>query len=490
MTFTKTGTMPSDASIRPRSNLRVDARGESPLSALGLLILLSGAFLSITDFFIVNVALPDIDSSFGTSPAVLEMVITGYGVGYALLLVVGGRLGDAVGRQRMFIGGMAAFTVMSLACGLAPTVETLIGARVLQGISAAMMVPQVMATIQATTTGERRARALGWFGATAGLAAVVGQVVGGLLVSADIAGTGWRPIFLVNVPIGLVAIVVAARLLPDTRSPAPAHADVLGTVLLTAFVICLLVPLMEGRTLHWPAWLVTMLAVSAVGLVGFVLAERQVERNGGIPLVPPSLVRMPSMARGLGIAVPFFAGFGAFMFVYSVALQQGLGNSAVVSGLTIAPMAVAFLIASMCTARLAARYGRNVLTVGALVQAVGLLASADLLVRSWPNVSLPRLAVLLAVAGVGQGLVLSPLFGVILSHVPLNEAGVGSGVLVTTQQISLALGVAALGNLFLSLSAGHGISMGAAFAIVLAIQAGIALVVSGLTQTLPKRPRR
>jgi EmrB/QacA subfamily drug resistance transporter len=459
------------------------------LSPLGLIVPLAGALLAITDFFIVNVALPDIGRSFGTSPATLEMVITGYGIGYALLLVVGGRWGDRFGRRRLFMGGMTAFTVMSLVCGVAPTAGTLIAARVAQGVAAAMMVPQVMATIQATTAGERRAKALGWFGATAGMAAVVGQVLGGLLVSADIAGTGWRPIFLVNVPIGIAALVAARRLLPDTRSPAPARADVPGTILLAITVICLLFPLMEGRTLHWPLWSLVMLAISPLALVAFVLAERSVERNGSVPLVPPSLVRMPSMSRGLALMVPFFAGFGAFMFVYSVGVQQGLGHSAFVSGLTIAPMAVTFLLASVSTPRLIARFGRNLLTAGALVQATGLVATADLLGRSWPNVSLVELSVLLAVVGFGQGLVLSPLFGVVLSRVPVNEAGIGSGVLVTTQQISLALGVATLGNVFLSLATGHGISMGAAFAIVVMVQAGIGVGFAVLAQTLPAATR-
>jgi EmrB/QacA subfamily drug resistance transporter len=467
----------------------VAAQPTDTLSPLGLTVLLAGALLSITDFFIVNVALPDIHRSFGTSAATLELVITGYGVGYALLLVVGGRLGDRLGRKRLFMGGMAAFTMMSLVCGVTPTAGTLIAARVAQGVAAAMMVPQVMATIQATTTGERRAKALGWFGATAGIAAVVGQVWGGLLVSADIAGSGWRPIFLVNVPVGAVALVAARRLLPDTRSPAPARADVLGTVLLAVTVICMLLPLMEGRSVHWPTWSLVMLMCSPVALVAFVLAERRVERNGSVPLIPPSLVRMPSMARGLALMVPFFAGFGAFMFVYSVAVQQGLGHSPLVSGLTIAPMAVAFLLASVSTSRLLTRYGRNLLTAGALVQATGLVATAELLMRSWPNVPLVELGALLAVVGSGQGLVLSPLFGVVLSRVPVNEAGIGSGVLVTTQQISLALGVATLGNVFLSLGTGHGISMGVAFAIIVLVQAGIGVAFAALAQTLPTARR-
>jgi EmrB/QacA subfamily drug resistance transporter len=473
-------------SIEPTAPVRSHRLDRSALSATGLVVLLAGALLAITDFFIVNVALPDIQTSLHGSDATLELVVTGYGIAYALLLVVGGRWGDAHGRKRLFIVGIAAFTVTSLACGVAPTIETLIAARIAQGAAAAMMVPQVMATIQATTVGEQRAKALGWFGATAGVAAVIGQVLGGFLVSADIAGTGWRPIFLVNVPIGLVAIAAARRYLPDTRSPAPARADFVGAALLGVLVLLLLVPLMEGRTLGWPTWTIVALAASPAALVVFVLAERRLERQGSVPLVPPSLVRIPSMARGLGLAVPFFAGFGGFMFVYAVAVQHGLGHSAFVAGITIAPMAITFLAASTLTARLIARYGRRVLGAGALMQATGLVVTAELLVRSWPDLSLVDLGLVLAVVGFGQGLVLSPLFGVILSRVPINEAGIASGVLVTTQQISLAVGVASLGNLFLSVSTGHGVSMGAAWAIVLGIQAAVGIAFAALSQALPE----
>jgi MFS family permease len=474
------------ASTRPRVG---PTAGVPPgvLSSLALGTLLLGAFLSMADFFIVNVALGDIQTSLHASAATLEMVVTGYGVVYALLLVAGGRLGDAVGRKPMFVGGMAAFTVASLACGLAPTAPSLVAMRVVQGASAAMMVPQVLATVQATTTGQRRLRALGWFGATAGMAAVVGQVVGGYLVSADLAGAGWRPIFLVNIPVGLVGLALAVRVVPDSRSATPARHDRPGTALLGVALLSLLVPLMEGRVYGWPAWSWLSLAVSAVAFTGFVVVERRLERRGGVPLVPLTLVRMPSMARGLVMVVLFFGGFGGFMFVYTVTAQVGLGLKAIDTGLLLAPMAGTFLLASLVSPRLVVRLDRSVITIGLLLQAAGLGGAAALMAGQWPEVSLVALASTLALAGFGQGMVASPLFGTVLSHVPPSSAGAGSGVLTTTQQSAMALGIATLGNLFLHVARDPAKDMGRGFATVLVIQVAIALVVAGLSRTLPRR---
>jgi MFS family permease len=304
-----------------------------------LLAVLVGAFLAMADFFIVNVALSDIGTRLHASTATLELVVAGYGVTYALFLVVGGRLGDALGRKRLFLAGMAAFTATSLACGLAPTAGALVAARILQGASAALMVPQVLATVQATTSGPHRLRAMALFGATGGVAAVVGQLVGGLLVSADIAGSGWRPIFLVNVPIGLVTLAVAPRLVPDTRAAAPAPVDKAGTALLGAAVLALLLPLSEGRALGWPQWSWVLLGLAPVLAAALVAVELRHERHGRVALVPPSLVRLPSMTRGLALAVPFFVSFGGFMFAYAVAVQGGLGWSALKAGAGLVPMA-------------------------------------------------------------------------------------------------------------------------------------------------------
>src|SRR5450755_2297005 len=253
------------------------------LTPAALVVLLSGTFLAMTDFFVVNVALPGIGRDLSATSSALELVIAGYAVAYALGLVIGGRMGDTFGRKRLFLIGMLAFTLTSAVCGLAPTAAALVAARIAQGAAAAVMVPQVLATIQAAATGQERARALSAFGATGGLAAVFGQLGGGLIVAADILGTGWRPIFLLNVPIGLASVVVAARTLPDTRSARPARLDPAGTVLLGATVLALLVPLIEGRSQGWPLW--AWASLTAAPLLGWALlrVETRIENTGHVP---------------------------------------------------------------------------------------------------------------------------------------------------------------------------------------------------------------
>ncbi len=463
--------------------------GPQGLSAVGLTVVLVGVLLPMVDFFIVNVALPTIDSELHASQAMLELVVSGYATAYALLLVLGGRLGDSLGRKRLFMMGMAAFTLTSLACGLAPTALALVAGRVAQGASAALMVPQVLATIQAATSGERRTRALGRYGATGGLAAVLGQVLGGLLVSANIDSTGWRPIFLVNVPIGLAGLVLARRYVPDTRHGNAARVDGRGTVLLGISVLAVLIPLTEGRSLRWPDWIIALLAAAPLLASAFAIAEVRAERAGRTPLVPPSLLRHASMRRGLLLVLPFFAGFGAFMFCYALLVQQGLHDSALTAGVGLVPMAATFLLASLSTSRLLARYGAKVLAAGALLQAAGLAVLAVTVYLGWPGLSVLWLAPGLAIAGLGQGLVMSPLFGIVLSEVPPAVAGAGSGVLTTTQQTALALGVATLGSLFLAMASDRtGVRTG--FITVLAIQIAVAFAVAGGARRLPGWRRR
>jgi MFS family permease len=444
--------------IRTPATLRVPRPAAPPaapapaLSPIALATVLIGALLPITDFFIVNVALPTMSQTLHASDAVLELVVAGYGTAYAVLLVLGGRLGDAHGRRRLFLVGMAAFTLTSLLCGLAPTAGTLVAARILQGASASLMVPQTMSTIQATGDMESRAKALGWYGATAGIAAVIGQVLGGFLVSANIAGSTWRPIFLVNVPIGIVGLFLAARHVPETKAGRPSHLDREGTVLLAAFLISVLIPLTEGQALGWPWWSWVVLALAPVFGGAFVAAQRRHERNGRLPLLPPSVVRLTSMRRGLLMLAPFFAGVAAFMFVYALVFQGTLHFSAVKAGLTLAPFAVAFLLVSLQMSKLVTRYGHRVITTGAAVQFVGLAAFVATLWASWPHVNPLVLEPALIITGIGQGLVAPALFRQILSDVPVADAGAGSGVLGTTQQVSLALGVATLGTLFADVS--------------------------------------
>jgi MFS family permease len=450
------------------------------LSSFGIAVLLLGAFLPIVDFFIVNVALPTIDSTLHASAPTLELVVAGYGTIYAALLVVGGRLGDAFGRRRVFVAGLIGFTLTSLLCGVAPSIGTLVAFRLAQGSTAALIVPQVLATFQATLDGPRRAKALGLYGANAGVASVVGQVVGGLLVTANIAGSEWRPIFLVNVPIGVLAMRVVFTHVPETRSERPAGVDLPGTLLFAATLAALLVPLAEGRTLGWPVWTWLVLALAPLLAAATYLVERRTERGGGAPLLPPSLLQLRSMRRGLAFGLPFFLSFGAFMFVFALTVQGGLHADALHSGLAIAPFAIAFLIGSLLTPLAIGRFGRAALGWGAVVQTVGLVLLAWTVAAGWPDVPLLALAPGLTIAGFGQAFVFGSLFRLVLADVPARLAGIGGGVLVTLQQSGLALGVATLGTLYLSLGSG-----GTAFATIIGIQAGLALLLAVGSRTLP-----
>ncbi|MBL1098251.1 MFS transporter [Streptomyces coffeae] len=462
---------------------RATAEG-GPLTPLGLFTVLLGAALPLIDFFIVNVALPAMDRDLHAGSAVLELVVAGYGVAYAVLLVLGGRLGDSFGRRRLFLAGMAAFGLTSLACGLAPNAWSLVGARVAQGAASALMLPQVLATIHSSTTGSRRARALSMYGATAGLSMVAGQILGGVLVAADLAGTGWRAVFLVNVPVALIGLALALRTVPETRSERPAPVDVPGTALLALALIALMVPLTEGRAAGWPLWTWLLLGVFPFAAAAFYVVERRADRAGRTPLLPPSLFALRGLRRGLPLMVPFSIGFGGFMFVIAVALQQGLRYGPVAAGMALAPMATAFFMASLMGPRLVGRYGSRVVTVGGVVQAAGIALLMLAVGRDWPDVSIAGLLPGVALAGFGQGLQLPVLFRIVLADVPTERAGVGSGVMVTTQQSALALGVATLGTLFLSLAPSMG--MGDALVITLAAQLATIAVTAVLSLRLPR----
>ncbi|AGS69387.1 MFS transporter [Streptomyces collinus] len=463
----------------------VRARASSPaLSGPGLFTVLLAAALPLVDFFIVNVALPTIGADLAAGEAVLELVVAAYGVAYAVLLVLGGRLGDLFGRRRLFLAGMAAFGLTSLACGLAPGAWWLVGARAAQGASAAAMLPQVLATIQAATSGGRRARAMSLYGATAGLSMVAGQILGGVLVAADLAGSGWRAIFLVNVPVVLLGLVLAVRYVPETRSPRPEPVDGPGTVLLAVSLLTLLAPLTEGRAAGWPLWTWLSLAAFPLAAAAFYAVERRADRQGRTPLVPPSLFALASLRRGLMLILPFSVGFSGFMFVIALALQRGAGLGPVPAGLALAPMAVAFLFVSLSGPRLIARYGTRVLTAGAVVQGAGVLLIVLAAWRDWPHLGFGSLLPGVTVAGAGQALQLPNLMRIVMSEVPPARAGVGSGVMVTTQQSALALGVATLGTLFLALVPHHG--MRDALVVTLLVQLAGVVLTGLLSLRLPR----
>ncbi len=473
-----------DAAGAPHPGPARGAAAAGGLSRLGIAVLLLGFSLAITDFFIVNVALPTIGRDLHAGTAALELVVSGYGLAYAVMLVLGGRLGDALGRRRLFVWGAATVTATSLACALAPSIGVLIAGRVAQGAASAMMVPQVLATFHASLQGHRRARAIGAYGATAGLGTVAGQVLGGLILAADAGGSGWRGIFLVNLPVGVAAIVLARRHLPETRSEHPSPIDVPGTVVLAALLLCLLVPLTEGRALGWPWWSWLLLALVPPGAVLFARLEAALERRGRMPLVPLGVVRVRSVTRGLAVGIPFFASFGGFIFVYAIVSQDAVGLSPLQAGLALTPFALCFLIASLLTARLLRRHGNRVISAGAAVQGAAIAGLALLLVAQHPHLQWLPFELLFAVMGLGQGLVIPPLFRVILLEVPANLAGAGTGVLTTAQQSSLAIGVAVIGALYTGLAPSLGYADAAA--VTLGVGAVVAVGVVAGARLLPE----
>ncbi|MFF8727483.1 MFS transporter [Streptomyces sp. NPDC015171] len=465
----------------------VTAPQRAALRPLGLLTLLLGTALPMIDFFVVNVALPAIEHDLHASPATLETVVAGYAVAYAVLLVLGGRLGDSYGRRRLFLWGVAGFGLTSLACGLAPGAGWLVAARTAQGAASAALLPQVLATIHATTSGERRARAVALYGSVGGVSVVLGQVLGGVLVAADAAGTGWRAVFLVNVPVAVAAFGCALRSVPDSRAERPARADLAGTALLAAALSALLLPLTEGRAAGWPLWSVLLLGAAPLLALGCRAVERRAERAGGSPLLPPSLLATAAVRRGLLLGLPVFTGFAGWMFVTAVTLQQGLGYGALRAGLTLVPMGVAQFAASMLAPRAVRRFGGRAVSLAAVVHLAGLATmAATVLSGPWPRLSPLALTPGLVLCGVGQGLELPLYFRFLLAAVPDRLAGAGSGLAATLQQACLAVGVATLGSLFLSLVPGTG--MRGALAVVLAVQAAGLAGLGLLGLRLPRVP--
>lgn len=412
-------------------------------------IVLVGQFMAILDASIVNVAVPTIRNDLHASGAGLQMVVAGYTIAYAMLLITGARLGGRVGARRLFLAGLAVFTVASLACGLATTTGLLIGYRFVQGAGAALMVPQVLSLIQLNFEGAARARALSGYAAVIAGGAVVGQVAGGALVASDLWGTGWRPVFLVNVPIGVGLLVLGRRLLPRRPGHSDRRLDIPGLVALSAAIVLLVVPLVLGRELDWPPWGWAMLAASSLALLGFVGVERVVARRGGAPLIPGALLRAPDLVVAALVIFTAMASLGGFLFAMALHLQVGLGDSPLRAGLTFAPLALGFAAGSLSWQRLPAAWHRRLIPMGFVVGAAG-YALLSLLARGGGHGG-PALFVVMAGFGAGFGFAYGPILHVALRHVAPAYASDASGVLVTIVQLGQVIGVATFGTLFLGL---------------------------------------
>jgi EmrB/QacA subfamily drug resistance transporter len=411
-------------------------------------LLLLGTFMAVLDGFIVNVAIPSIRVGLGTNTAEAELVVAGYFLTYGSLLITGGRLGDILDRKRVFLWGMALFTVASAFCGLAPNAAGLIISRAVQGVGAALMYPQVFSIIQVRFTGARRLTALSAYGAVVGLAAVAGQLLGGALIQANLAGLGWRTVFLVNVPVGIVSVVLGARVLePSRASPSP-KLDLGGVVLIGATLAILILSLTEGSGAGWPTWSLVSLGSLPFLFAAFVLYERWIARRTGFPLVDPSLFRQRGFSIGIPVALLFFCFLGGFFFTLTLFLQDGLHLTPVQAGLTFAPMGLAFLGASLLTPRLTWRLGKYLLTLGYGSGFLGVLFLALLLFRAPSNLSAYTVLPALVVIGLGWGFGLSPLVGTVLARVSPNDVGSASGTMSTGLQIGIGLGVATAGPVF------------------------------------------
>jgi EmrB/QacA subfamily drug resistance transporter len=438
--------MTSDAQILARPAATGDSA--DPRRWLTLIILLLAAFMNLLDVSIVNIAIPSIQRDLNASYADVQWALAGYTLAYALVLITGGRLGDTFGRKRLFLIGVTGFTVMSALCGAAQSPGQLIAFRVVQGAMGAIMVPQVLAVIQVIFPPAERIKALAGFGVTAGLGTISGPLIGGLLIQHNLWGLGWRPIFLINVPVGIIAVAASAVLVRESRAPSPPKLDPVGVGLVSAALLLLLYPLVQGRQLGWPAWTFVSMAASAPVFALFVWYERIKERRDGSPLVPLRLFGERGFSAGMAIAVTFFMGIASFGLVLTLFLQLGLGFSPLHAGLTFLPFSVGVLISSGAAARLAPRFGRGVTMAGALIIAAGMAGIIATTHHYGPAVTTWELVPSLVGIGLGLGAVIAPLADIVLARVPKQDAGAASGVFNTGLQLGNSIGIALIGVIF------------------------------------------
>jgi EmrB/QacA subfamily drug resistance transporter len=476
---------------------------------IAFIVLLAGMFMSLLDTTIVNVALPTIRTSLDADEATLSWIISGYALAFGLALIPAGRIGDRFGHKWVFFAGLALFMLASLACGLSENSVQLIIARVVQGLAGGIFFPPVTALLQLMFPPQKRGKAFGIMGAVIGISTALGPLIGGLLIQAFGETDGWRLIFFVNVPIGIVFVIAAAFLLPSGCEGKKLSTDALGLLLLSASLVAILVPLIEGQTAGWPAWTYVSLAGGVVLLVLFALWELRVVRRNAEPLVPPRLFSHPAFTGGTILALVYFAAFTSIFFTISILWQAGLGHTALESGLVSIPFAIGSILGASQSDRLAQRLGRTVLVLGVGLVTIGLVA-LWLVLLLVPTIDLTNWDLLapLAIAGIGSGLFIAPNARFIVATVDRSEAGGASGVIGTMQRIGSAIGIAVIGSVLFgtltvakptftsqptkaevadavakNLAAGFGHSATAA----LAVSAAFAIVAFFLVFSLPKR---
>ena len=478
----------ADVDISRTARERQAGGGPGPLA---LPVILAGTFMVVLDFFIVNVAIPAVQHELDAGTDQVQLIVAGYGLAYACGLITAGRLGDVFGRRRLYVLGLLLFTVASLVCGIAPNASVLVLARVAQGVGAAVLSPQVLTILGVTYAGAARARAFTAYGMVLASASVGGQLIGGALIQADVAGLGWRSCFLINVPIGVAALLLTPRVVPESRAPQSGRLDIPGALLVTLGLVAVVLPLVEGREKGWPAWTWVCLALAVPLLGAFAWYQRRLRTRGGSPLIDLVLFRQRAFTVGLVAVLVFYAGVASFFLVLALYLQQGRGLSALDSGLTFAVMGGGFFVTSLSARRLGARLGRQALAIGGVLLAVGqlwlLLTVSHVGVGGDIGVLVPALLL----AGAGLGMVMAPLNATVLAGIAPQLAGAASGVLTTMMQVGNALGVALIGIIYYGRvdgtpkSTADGLDAGLVYLIALAVVLALAI------QLLPgKRPEQ
>lgn len=458
---------------------------------LMLPVVLIAMFMAGFDIWAVNVAAPSLQRDLHVSDAALQLIVGGYAFMYASGMVTGGRLGDLFGYRRLFMIGVVSFAVASLLCGVAQTPAELVVARLVQGLTGAAMVPQVLALITAVFPAQERAKALSWYGVTMGVGFVSGQVLGGGLVQANIFGLSWRAIFLVNVPVGIAALIAGSLVVPHAWGQRRPRLDPLGAVGVSAGVALALVPLTLGRDEGWPAWTWVSLAAALPVLALTLGWERRLSRGGGEPLLDLRLFRDRAFSAGLAVNFGLVFFFGSFMFVLTLLLQAGLAQSPLHAGLEALPLATTFTLMSILGPRFTARLGPRAITVGAVIAAIGTAGLALTAARFGSGLTGWETTPATAVIGLGQGMALPSLIGAALVAVKPERAGAAAGILTTIQQFGIASGVAVLGAVFYNAigTAPTRASFVSGMELAMTIDAVLVLVAAGFTLLLPRREK-
>lgn len=452
-----------------------------------LIVIVTGAFVTTLDFFIVNVAVPSVQHDLHANTAQIQFFVAGYGLAAASGLIIGGRLGDMFGHRRMFMIGLALFIVASLGCSFARDPGQLIAGRVIQGLANAMLMPQGLAIVSIAYQGARRAKAFAFFGLAAGFAVIFGQIIGGSLIAADIDGLGWRLVFLINFPIGVIALIFAGRVMPESRGVS-ARLDLLGAVLVSASLTATVWPLVEGREQGWPWWTGPSFAAAAVLIGVFVLYQQALRRRGRSPLVNLALFQERAFAVGVVTVLVWRSAIAPFFLILALYLQDGRGLSPLGSGLMYLVLGPSYFASSILAPRLGLRTGRRrLLTAGSLVVAAGCLGLALTAVGIGQSGAVEWLIPGLVVIGAGMGTVFATMPAVVLANIIPQNAAAASGVMTTVQEVGGALGVALAGIVFFSLLGRSGSVAGYphAFSYGLIFLAVLTLAVVALIRALP-----